>query len=164
MKTNLSKLIMLFIISFLVLSCEREKKSVNDNSANKEVFSTAEPEVENSLNDVLDEVKALAREHDRVVRCKIELVDGHYSLRDVRIIEEKEVSDFIIGGIQAEMGTDDVSGTIQVSCTLSNGDFYNTFCESGIDQYECVGRAVIGCINAGGCAETCAADLTVVAD
>ena len=159
MKTNLLKLVSLFTVMFFTLSCEDGDGVVTASDVTSDVVNESTLKRNQGLDDILDEVKELANAHDRVVLATVELIDGRYELTNVSVIEEKELSDFIIGTMQAETGTD-ASGTIKISCLIGD-DIINHYCSSGPNQYVCVGRYVIACVNAGGCAETCPAELTV---
>jgi len=144
MKANVLKVVSLFMIMFFTLSYGKE--------------NTDEVRKYKKIENILEEMRALSDEKDRVAYFHIEYNNGIYELTNIRFIEEKEISDFTKGGVSANINSDP-SGVIKIYSEFDKND---TYFEVNENQYESVERFVTNYINDDRCQNFCIVQLMIV--
>jgi hypothetical protein len=102
-----------------------------------------------TIEDVLTEMKVLAKEQNKVVQFEVTYIDGMYKSEFIKSIDKFE-HNFQVG-YNSKM-----SDGVTVECS----DGTTTNC-SGENEGSCVGAAVKACLDGGGCATVCPATLTM---
>ena len=125
----------------LVSSCQSDEEQQNLNPSN------------DSIEIIIDELQELANTKGRTVIANIIIKNDRFSIAEVNIMSQFD-KNFYEGFKQI---SSKLSGAIIVSCS----DGTMTVCESGFGQIRCVGQAIKNCLDKGGCAEVCSAEMVV---
>lgn len=106
-----------------------------------------------SIESIVNEMQTLANTKDKTVYADIILDENNrFIASNIEILSEFEK------GFAEGFSGKKMSESITVSCSDGN----DTHCEgSGLSLYRCIGNAIKDCLDAGGCAEVCAAGMTV---
>ena len=142
----LLKTVFVFTFALFIFSCSQDEQIKNT-------------EVSQSLESVLSEMSKTAKSENKIVKFTllINKETDKYGFENIRLLENsQEILDFSRGVNQA-ISSKSSSGRYQVDCTDSEGNTTSTSC----DDYKCVGYKVATCVENGGCATVCKAELTV---
>ena len=109
-----------------------------------------------SIESVVSEMQKLANTENKAVYAEIVLDnDNLYSASKIEFISNYDL-EFYKGfnNISSKLNG---GGDIVVSCS----DGTVSLCEAGFGQIRCVGQAIKNCLDKGGCAEVCNAEMVV---
>lgn len=145
MKAKFLKMMMLISIVLFMGSCSDETTSNDGNN-----FQSASREAE-TLENILARMKAMAVEERKIITFDLGLEDGIYNVSNIRFLEGFE-EEFAFAYSSA--------GGVQVDCTVGETTT-STNCPDGPGQGSCVGTAVRNCLDSGGCATVCRAQIAM---
>ena len=148
------------ILSFLLISlvllcaCEEEANQLDTEVSNLEISMDNENEIKQIVNEMITQAEAMGK-----VSYATLMYDGkNYLLEELSFsqVKKQEMQNAEVSGQASNFR----SGTITITCTFGDVTSESTTCPSG--DFLCIGVAVQGCINSGGCAETCRQVITYV--
>lgn len=133
----------ILLICIVFISCS------NNNEDKTEVTS------EKSMETILKDISKIAESEGKIVTFNVSYNNGQFTKSNVQIIKNSQfVNDFANTFNKGETELE----RKRVTITCSNGT--NITCNS--NDGACVGHAVKACLDAGGCAEVCNANLTYI--
>lgn len=116
-----------------------------------------EKKEELSIGDIFAQLQQEAIRLEEDVQIDFQYLNDHFAWSEIKVSDSK---DFLIEFSKGYLAGVKKDNKVTVTCTFEDGTSDSVECNS--EDGVCIGGAVSGCLNSGGCASVCRGKLTYV--
>jgi hypothetical protein len=154
-KSILSIAFLSIILSGIFVSCSEDTQEIVNSEENL-VINT---EQKSQISSIVSEMAQLGEKEGKIINYNISFENGIFKKENIELVSGSEFVNSFAKGFEQNVNSNR-GNTTTITCTFPDGSTDSTTCPS--NDGTCVGSAVLGCLNSGGCATVCRVAVTYV--